>query len=63
MHLQALDYLHKSRGLDRTRELAAEYADEAVKAIEALPQSDDEDVIKSRRALVNLTGRVIRGTK
>ncbi|PKU87396.1 solanesyl-diphosphate synthase 1, mitochondrial-like isoform X2 [Dendrobium catenatum] len=59
----ALDYLHKSRGLDRTRELAAEYADEAVKAIEALPQSDDEDVIKSRRALVNLTGRVITGTK
>ncbi|KAL0912170.1 hypothetical protein M5K25_018127 [Dendrobium thyrsiflorum] len=59
----ALDYLHKSRGLDRTRELAAEHADEAVKAIEALPASDDEDVIKSRRALVNLTRRVITGTK
>ncbi|KAL0912168.1 hypothetical protein M5K25_018125 [Dendrobium thyrsiflorum] len=59
----ALDYLFKSRGLERTRELAAEHADEAVKAIEALPHSDDEDVIKSRRALVDLTREVMTRTK
>lgn len=59
----ALDYLVKSRGLERTRELAAEHADNAVKAIEALPQSDDEDVLRSRRALVDLTRRVMTRTK
>lgn len=59
----ALDYLFKSKGLDRTRELAAEHVDEAVKAIEALPQSDNEDVIKSRRALVDLTRGVMKRTK
>ncbi|PKU87399.1 solanesyl-diphosphate synthase 1, mitochondrial isoform X1 [Dendrobium catenatum] len=59
----ALDYLFKSKGLERTRELAAEHADEAVKAIEALPHSDDEDVIKSRRALVDLTREVMTRTK
>lgn len=60
---QALDYLFKSKGLDKTKELAAEHADKAVKAIEAFPQSDDEDVIISRRALVDLTRRVMTRTK
>lgn len=59
----ALEYLFKSRGIERTRELAAEHADNAVKAIEALPESDDEDVVRSRRALVDLTRRVMTRTK
>ncbi|OAY63552.1 Solanesyl-diphosphate synthase 1, mitochondrial [Ananas comosus] len=59
----ALEYLQKSRGIERTRELAAEHANRAVEAIEAFPESDDEDVIISRRALVDLTNRVITRTK
>ncbi|XP_008787644.1 solanesyl-diphosphate synthase 1, mitochondrial-like isoform X2 [Phoenix dactylifera] len=59
----ALDYLGKSRGIERTRELAAEHANRAVEAIDALPESDDEDVLISRRALVDLTHRVITRTK
>ncbi|XP_038970494.1 LOW QUALITY PROTEIN: solanesyl-diphosphate synthase 1, mitochondrial [Phoenix dactylifera] len=59
----ALDYLGKSRGIQRTKELAEEHASRAVEAIEALPCSDDEDVQVSRRALVDLTRRVITRTK
>ncbi|KAI8556595.1 hypothetical protein RHMOL_Rhmol05G0266400 [Rhododendron molle] len=59
----ALDYLGKSRGIQRTRELAAKHATLASAAIDSLPESDDEDVRKSRRALVDLTHRVITRTK
>ncbi|XP_064988153.1 solanesyl-diphosphate synthase 1, mitochondrial isoform X2 [Musa acuminata AAA Group] len=59
----ALEYLGKSQGIERTRELAAEHANYAAEAIEALPESDDEDVLVSRRALVDLTHRVISRTK
>ncbi|XP_077221107.1 solanesyl-diphosphate synthase 1, mitochondrial-like isoform X1 [Tasmannia lanceolata] len=59
----ALEYLGKSRGIERTRELAAQHAHLAVEAIDALPESDDEDVLISRRALVDLTQRVITRTK
>ncbi|AQK66058.1 Decaprenyl-diphosphate synthase subunit 1 [Zea mays] len=59
----ALDYLQKSRGIEKTKELAREHADRAVKAIESLPDSDDEDVLTSRRALIDITERVITRTK
>ncbi|KAK1309163.1 hypothetical protein QJS10_CPA09g00648 [Acorus calamus] len=59
----ALEYLGKSRGIERTRELAAEHAHRAVEAIEALPESNDEDVRISRRALLDLTHRVLTRTK
>ncbi|XP_058215123.1 solanesyl diphosphate synthase 3, chloroplastic/mitochondrial-like [Rhododendron vialii] len=59
----ALDYLGKSRGMQRTRELAAKHATLGSAAIDSLPESDDEDVRISRRALVDLTHRVTTRTK
>ncbi|RZC11806.1 Solanesyl diphosphate synthase 3, chloroplastic/mitochondrial [Glycine soja] len=59
----ALEYLGKSRGIQRTRELAVEHANLAAAAIDSLPESDDEDVRKSRKALIDLTHRVITRTK
>ncbi|KAF9625150.1 hypothetical protein IFM89_019364 [Coptis chinensis] len=59
----ALDYLGKSNGIRRTRQLATEHAKIAAEAIDSLPESDDEDVLRSRRALVDLTHRVITRTK
>ncbi|CAH9111772.1 unnamed protein product [Cuscuta europaea] len=59
----ALEYLGKSRGIQRTRELAKELASRASDAIGSLPESDDVDVQRSRRALVELTHRVITRTK
>lgn len=59
----ALDYLSKSHGIQRTRELASKHANLAAAAIDSLPESDDEDVLRSRRALVDLTDRVIMRTK
>lgn len=59
----ALEYLGKSRGVQRARELAAKHANLAAAAIDSLPETDDEDVRKSRRALVELTQRVITRTK
>ncbi|KAJ6901168.1 solanesyl diphosphate synthase 3 [Populus alba x Populus x berolinensis] len=55
----ALEYLGKSRGIQRTRELAAKHANLAAAAIDSLPETDDEEVRKSRRALVDLTQRSI----
>ncbi|RYR47782.1 hypothetical protein Ahy_A07g033745 [Arachis hypogaea] len=55
----ALEYLGKSRGIQRTKDLAVMHTNLAVAAIDSLPDSDDEEVKKSRRALVNLTQRVI----
>ncbi|KAE9597653.1 hypothetical protein Lal_00041583 [Lupinus albus] len=59
----ALEYLGKSRGIQRTRELAVKHANLAAEAIDSLPQNDDDEVKKSRRALIDLTHRVITRTK
>ncbi|MCL7026351.1 hypothetical protein MKW94_005437 [Papaver nudicaule] len=59
----ALNYLRKSRGIQRATELAIEHANLAASAIESLPPSDDDNVRISRRALVNLTHIVITRTK
>ncbi|EOY27603.1 Geranyl diphosphate synthase 1 isoform 3, partial [Theobroma cacao] len=59
----ALEYLGKSDGIQRTRELAMKHANLAAAAIESLPESNDEQVRKSRRALVDLTQRVIMRNK
>ncbi|OIV93782.1 hypothetical protein TanjilG_07685 [Lupinus angustifolius] len=58
-----LEYLGKSLGIQRTRELAVKHANLAAAAIDSLPQNDDEEVKKSRRALIDLTQRVITRTK
>ncbi|XP_044500812.1 solanesyl diphosphate synthase 3, chloroplastic/mitochondrial-like [Mangifera indica] len=59
----ALEYLGKSRGIQRTRELATNHANLAAAAIDALPKTDNEEVRKSRRALLDLTQRVITRNK
>nr|WET55171.1 geranyl diphosphate synthase [Elsholtzia stachyodes] len=59
----ALEYLSKSHGIQRTRELAAKHASLASAAIDAFPENDDEVVQRSRRALVELTHIVITRTK
>ncbi|KAJ3679370.1 hypothetical protein LUZ60_017381 [Juncus effusus] len=59
----ALEYLGKSNGIEKARELAEKHANKAKEAIEALPDSDDEDVIRSRTALIDLTDRAIRRSK
>uniref|UniRef100_A0A164ZMK2 Uncharacterized protein n=1 Tax=Daucus carota subsp. sativus TaxID=79200 RepID=A0A164ZMK2_DAUCS len=59
----ALDYLGRSHGIQRTRELAQKHANLASSAIDSLPDNDDEDVQISRRALVELTQRVITRNK
>ncbi|KAK6124062.1 hypothetical protein DH2020_042208 [Rehmannia glutinosa] len=41
---RALEYLGKSRGIQRTRELAAKHASLASAAIDSFPENDDEDV-------------------
>ncbi|KAI3905031.1 hypothetical protein MKW92_029740 [Papaver armeniacum] len=58
-----LDYLGKSCGIQRATDLAVEHANLAASAIDYLPQSDDANVVKSRRALVDLTHIVITRTK
>ncbi|GLT61221.1 hypothetical protein SLA2020_339430 [Shorea laevis] len=59
----ALEYLGKSRGIQRARELATKHANLAAAAIDSLPESDDEDLRRSRRALLDLTLMVITRTK
>ncbi|KAK2642935.1 hypothetical protein Ddye_024698 [Dipteronia dyeriana] len=63
LEMQALEYLGKSRGIQRTRELAMKHANLAAAAIDSLPESDDEYVRKSRRALSDLTQIVITRNK
>ncbi|XP_056692849.1 solanesyl-diphosphate synthase 1, mitochondrial isoform X2 [Spinacia oleracea] len=59
----ALDYLGRSQGIQRAKDLALKHARLAVKAIDSLPENDDEDVRQSRQALVDLTKIVIKRTK
>lgn len=63
MDNQALEYLGKSRGIQKSRELAVKHASLAAAAIDSLPENNDEEVRKSRRALVDLTQRVVTRTK
>ncbi|XVE88434.1 hypothetical protein DITRI_Ditri19aG0069500 [Diplodiscus trichospermus] len=55
LRTQALEYLWKSQGIQRTRELATKHANLAAEAIDSLPKSSSMDVRKSRQALINLT--------
>ncbi|XP_071721642.1 solanesyl diphosphate synthase 3, chloroplastic/mitochondrial-like isoform X2 [Rutidosis leptorrhynchoides] len=59
----ALEFLSKSHGIQKAKELAMKHANLAAEAIESLPETDDEDVRKSRRALVDLTQIVITRNK
>ncbi|XP_026429853.1 solanesyl diphosphate synthase 3, chloroplastic/mitochondrial-like, partial [Papaver somniferum] len=59
----SLEYLGKSRGIQRAIELATEHANLAASAINSLPQSDDDNVRISRQALVDLAQIVIRRKK
>ncbi|KAG9158478.1 hypothetical protein Leryth_016136 [Lithospermum erythrorhizon] len=59
----AMEYLNRSQGIQRTKELAAKHANLACAAIDSLPESDDEDVLRSRRALLELSQRVVTRTK
>ncbi|KAJ4842777.1 Solanesyl diphosphate synthase 3, chloroplastic/mitochondrial [Turnera subulata] len=59
----ALEYVRKSCGIQRARELAAKHADLAVSAINSLPETEDGEVRKSRRALVDLTQIVLTRNK
>ncbi|XP_020883166.1 solanesyl diphosphate synthase 3, chloroplastic/mitochondrial isoform X2 [Arabidopsis lyrata subsp. lyrata] len=59
----ALEYLGKSKGIQRARELAMEHANLAAAAIGSLPETDNEDVKRSRRALIDLTHRVLTRNK
>ncbi|TXG47981.1 hypothetical protein EZV62_027275 [Acer yangbiense] len=58
-----LEYLGKSHGIQRTMELAMKHANLAAAAITSLPESNDVDVTKSRKALVNLTQKIITRNK
>ncbi|KAK9092717.1 hypothetical protein Syun_027628 [Stephania yunnanensis] len=61
---KALEYLGKSNEIQRARELASRKTQSLLLvAIESLPESDDEDVQRSRRALVDITHRVITRNK
>ncbi|KAI3995274.1 hypothetical protein MKX01_032076 [Papaver californicum] len=59
----ALEYLGKSRGIQRAKELAIEHASMAASAINSFPPSNDDNVRITRRALVDLTQMVITRTK
>ncbi|XP_021775188.1 solanesyl-diphosphate synthase 1, mitochondrial-like [Chenopodium quinoa] len=59
----ALDYLGRSQGIQRAKDLALKHANLAAAAIDSLPESDDDDVRRSRQALIDLTLRVINRTK
>uniref|UniRef100_A0A0D9X6B4 Uncharacterized protein n=1 Tax=Leersia perrieri TaxID=77586 RepID=A0A0D9X6B4_9ORYZ len=59
----ALEYLARSKGIERTRLLAAEHAKLAADAIDGLPESNDEYVLISRQALKDLTQKLIKRTK
>ncbi|RZC75807.1 hypothetical protein C5167_000190 [Papaver somniferum] len=58
----SLEYLGKSLGIQRAIELATEHANLAASAINSLPQSGDDKVGISRRALVDLTHIIITRT-
>ncbi|KAI3995272.1 hypothetical protein MKX01_032074, partial [Papaver californicum] len=59
----ALEYLGKSHGIQRAKELTIEHASMASSAINSFPQSNDDNVRITRRALVDLTQMVITRTR
>ncbi|XP_040951575.1 solanesyl diphosphate synthase 3, chloroplastic/mitochondrial [Gossypium hirsutum] len=59
----ALEYLWKSRGIQRTKELAIKHANLVAAAIDSLPESSNIDVTKSRHALINLTRILVTRNK
>ncbi|MBA0748458.1 hypothetical protein Gogos_005273, partial [Gossypium gossypioides] len=59
----ALGYLWKSRGIQRTKELAIKHANLVAAAIDSLPESSNIDVTKSRQALINLTRILVTTNK
>ncbi|KAH9621308.1 hypothetical protein KSS87_021784 [Heliosperma pusillum] len=59
----ALEYLGRSQGIQRAKDLAQKHATKAAEAIDSLPENDDEEVRRSRRALIELTQIVITRTK
>lgn len=61
--IKALEYLAKSNGIQRTRELAAKHASLALAAIDSLPANDNVDVQRSRMALKEMTYKVTDKTK
>ncbi|KAI3947847.1 hypothetical protein MKX01_034512, partial [Papaver californicum] len=62
VHL-AIEILGKSNGIQRAIELASEHANLAAAAIRSLPETDDLDVRRSRKAVVDLTQLVITRKK
>ncbi|KAI3921771.1 hypothetical protein MKX01_005460 [Papaver californicum] len=59
----AIEILGKSNGIQRAIELASEHANLAAAAIRSLPETDNVDVRRSRKALINLTQLVITRKK
>ncbi|XP_047072719.1 solanesyl-diphosphate synthase 1, mitochondrial-like isoform X1 [Lolium rigidum] len=59
----ALEYLAKSRGIERTKLLATEHAKLAADAVDALPEVEDRVALISRQALKDLAQKLIRRTK
>ncbi|KAK1356284.1 hypothetical protein POM88_049540 [Heracleum sosnowskyi] len=55
----ALEYLKKSGGMQRTREVATKYAGLALEAIEAFPRTNNKDAELSRRVLGELAQKII----
>ena len=55
--LQARDYVRRSSGLERTRELAQAHADKAKEVLSHLPDSD------AKNALYALSDRVVKRTR
>ena len=55
--LQARDYVRRSSGLERTRELAQDHADKAKEVLSHLPDSD------AKNALYALSDRVVKRTR
>lgn len=59
----AVELLHKTDGIEKTRLLALDHAEQAAGAINALPPSPSQHVVKCRKALVQLSQQVIKRTK
>ncbi|KAK9726250.1 hypothetical protein RND81_05G202000 [Saponaria officinalis] len=59
----ALEYLGRSQGIQRAKALAQTHANLAAEAIDSLPENNNDEVQRSRRALIDLTQIVITRTK
>ena len=61
--MQILEYLGKSRGIQRTMELAVKHGSLAAAAIDSLPETRDVDATNARTALVHITQKIITRNK